>query len=203
MTLNLTIPEEEQELKPRITVVGVGGAGGNAVNNMIRANLIGCEFVICNTDAQAMNHNLCERRIQMGVGVTRGLGAGSRPEVGRAAAEEALFYPRLLKDDSDAADDTKDAIRDHNEIRDAIRDAEGHRIGEAAWWEAVNATERANTEHMGEEEKGPLMEFDGAASADEQAELASSFAAFETEHAGARGIGIEDRDPEGYVADNS
>ena len=120
-----------------------------------------------------------------------------------AAAEEALFYPRLLKDDSDATDDTKDAIRDHNEIRDAIRDAEGHRIGEAAWWEAVNATERANTEHMGEEEKGPLMEFDDAASADEQAELGSSFAAFETEHAGARGISIEDRDPEGYVADNS
>src|SRR5579863_7159621 len=90
MTLNLTIPEEEQELKPRITVVGVGGAGGNAVNNMIRANLIGCEFVICNTDAQAMKHNLCEHRIQMGVGVTRGLGAGSRPEVGRSAAEEAL-----------------------------------------------------------------------------------------------------------------
>lgn len=90
MTLNLTIPEEEQELKPRITVVGVGGAGGNAVNNMIRADLMGCEFVICNTDAQAMNHNLCENRIQMGVGVTRGLGAGSRPEVGRAAAEEAL-----------------------------------------------------------------------------------------------------------------
>jgi cell division protein FtsZ len=90
MTLNLTIPEEEQELKPRITVVGVGGAGGNAVNNMIRADLMGCEFVICNTDAQAMNHNLCESRIQMGIGVTRGLGAGSRPEVGRAAAEEAL-----------------------------------------------------------------------------------------------------------------
>jgi cell division protein FtsZ len=90
MTLNLTIPEEEQELKPRITVVGVGGAGGNAVNNMIRANLVGCEFVICNTDAQAMKQNLCERRIQMGAGVTRGLGAGSRPEVGRAAAEEAL-----------------------------------------------------------------------------------------------------------------
>jgi Hemerythrin HHE cation binding domain len=120
-----------------------------------------------------------------------------------AAAEEALFYPRLLKDDSDAVDDTKDAIRDHNEIRDAIRDAEGHRIGEAAWWNAVNATERANTEHMREEEQGPLIEFDDAASADEQAELASAFAAFETEHAGARGITIEDRDPEGYVADNS
>jgi cell division protein FtsZ len=90
MTLNLTLPEEEKELAPRITVVGVGGAGGNAVNNMIRANLAGVEFVICNTDAQAMKQNLCERRIQMGIGVTRGLGAGSRPEVGRAAAEEAL-----------------------------------------------------------------------------------------------------------------
>ena len=90
MTLNLTLPEEEQELKPRITVVGVGGAGGNAVNNMIRASLVGCEFVICNTDSQAMRQNLCEQRIQMGIGVTRGLGAGSRPEVGRAAAEEAL-----------------------------------------------------------------------------------------------------------------
>ncbi len=90
MTLNLTLPEEEKELAPRITVVGVGGAGGNAVNNMIRANLAGVEFAICNTDAQAMKQNLCERRIQMGIGVTRGLGAGSRPEVGRAAAEEAL-----------------------------------------------------------------------------------------------------------------
>ena len=64
-------------------MVGVGGAGGNAVNNMIRSNLVGCDFVICNTDAQAMNQNLCESRIQMVVGVTRGLGAGSRPEVGR------------------------------------------------------------------------------------------------------------------------
>ena len=90
MTLNLTLPEEEKELAPRITVIGVGGAGGNAVNNMIRANLAGVEFAICNTDAQAMKQNLCERRIQMGIGVTRGLGAGSRPEVGRAAAEEAL-----------------------------------------------------------------------------------------------------------------
>src|SRR6201996_8591781 len=90
MTLNLTLPEEEKELAPRITVIGVGGAGGNAVNNMIRSNLIGVEFVICNTDAQAMKQNLCESRIQMGIGVTRGLGAGSRPEVGRAAAEEAM-----------------------------------------------------------------------------------------------------------------
>jgi cell division protein FtsZ len=90
MTISLTVPQEENELKPRITVVGVGGAGGNAVNNMIRSNLIGCDFVICNTDAQAMQQSLAERRIQLGVTVTRGLGAGSRPEVGRSAAEEAL-----------------------------------------------------------------------------------------------------------------
>src|SRR6201984_1151557 len=88
--INLSIPKDEHEMKPRITVVGVGGAGGNAVNNMIRSNLIGCEFVICNTDAQAMKQSVAERRIQLGVGITRGLGAGSRPDVGRAAAEEAL-----------------------------------------------------------------------------------------------------------------
>ncbi len=88
--INLSIPRDEQEMRPRITVVGVGGAGGNAVNNMIRANLIGCEFVVCNTDAQAMQQSAAHRKIQLGIGVTRGLGAGSRPDVGRAAAEEAL-----------------------------------------------------------------------------------------------------------------
>ncbi|MBO0737823.1 MAG: cell division protein FtsZ [Alphaproteobacteria bacterium] len=88
--INLSIPKDEQEMKPRITVVGVGGAGGNAVNNMIRANLIGCEFVVCNTDAQALQQSSASRKIQLGIGVTRGLGAGSRPDVGRAAAEEAL-----------------------------------------------------------------------------------------------------------------
>jgi cell division protein FtsZ len=90
MSLNLSIPDEEQELKPRITVVGVGGAGGNAVSNMVRSGLIGCEFIVCNTDSQALRQSLAERRIQLGVGVTRGLGAGSRPEIGRIAAEEAL-----------------------------------------------------------------------------------------------------------------
>src|SRR6201987_1269859 len=77
-------------MKPRITVVGVGGAGGNAVSNMIRSNLIGCDFVACNTDAQALQQSTAPRKIQLGIGVTRGLGAGSRPDVGRAAAEEAL-----------------------------------------------------------------------------------------------------------------
>src|SRR5258705_10175477 len=88
--INLSIPKDEHELKPRITVIGIGGAGGNAVNNMIRSNLIGCEFVVCNTDAQALQQSAAPRKIQLGVGVTRGLGAGARRDVGRAAAEEAL-----------------------------------------------------------------------------------------------------------------
>lgn len=82
----------QTELRPRITVVGVGGAGGNAVNNMIRAKLEGVEFVIANTDAQALSQSLvpAERRIQLGLHVTQGLGAGSKPDVGRSAAEESL-----------------------------------------------------------------------------------------------------------------
>jgi cell division protein FtsZ len=88
--INLSIPMDEQELKPRITVIGVGGAGGNAVNNMIRSNLVGCEFVACNTDAQALALSAASHKIQLGAGVTRGLGAGARPDVGRAAAEEAV-----------------------------------------------------------------------------------------------------------------
>jgi cell division protein FtsZ len=89
--INLRVPEEaEQSLQPRITVVGVGGAGGNAVNNMIRSNLEGVEFLVCNTDAQALRGSAAERKLQLGLNITRGLGAGSKPEVGRAAAEEAL-----------------------------------------------------------------------------------------------------------------
>ena len=89
MTLNLSMPSPTTELKPRIVVFGVGGAGGNAVNNMISANLEGVEFVVTNTDAQSLTQSLTERRIQLGIGLTQGLGAGSRPDVGRAAAEEA------------------------------------------------------------------------------------------------------------------
>jgi len=89
MSIKLTVPQAK-ELKPRITVFGVGGAGGNAVNNMIQAGLDGVEFVVANTDAQALQLSLAERRIQLGASITEGLGAGSRPEVGCAAAEEAL-----------------------------------------------------------------------------------------------------------------
>lgn len=89
MTINLSVPEM-YELKPRITVFGVGGAGGNAVNNMIESGLEGVEFVVANTDAQALSQSKAQRRIQMGESATQGLGAGSHPEVGCAAAEEAL-----------------------------------------------------------------------------------------------------------------
>jgi len=90
MTLNLNVPSTAPDLSPRITVIGVGGAGGNAVNNMIQSHLDGVEFLITNTDAQALSQSLCDRRIQLGRNITQGLGAGSRPDIGRAAAEEAL-----------------------------------------------------------------------------------------------------------------
>src|SRR5471032_485227 len=89
MTINLKAPEL-RELKPRIMVCGVGGAGGNAVNNMIVSGLAGVDFIVANTDAQALASSKAERIIQMCLQVTEGLGAGSKPEVGRAAAEEEM-----------------------------------------------------------------------------------------------------------------
>ncbi|MBK8007772.1 MAG: cell division protein FtsZ [Rhizobiales bacterium] len=93
MTINLQMPDI-RELKPHITVFGVGGAGGNAVNNMIAAGLQGCEFVVANTDAQALTSSKAKRVIQMGLEATQGLGAGSHPEVGKSAAEEAIAEVR-------------------------------------------------------------------------------------------------------------
>ena len=90
MTINLSVPKADNQLKPRITVVGVGGAGGNAINNMINAQLEGVEFIAANTDAQALISSLAPTRLQLGINITHGLGAGSRPDIGRAAAEEAL-----------------------------------------------------------------------------------------------------------------
>ncbi len=92
MSINLTLPSGsiESELKPRITVIGVGGAGGNAVNNMISSGLEGVEFLVANSDAQALSHSKSERRIQMGINITQGLGAGANPDIGRAAAEESM-----------------------------------------------------------------------------------------------------------------
>jgi cell division protein FtsZ len=87
MSINIGPPAVE-ELRPRITVIGVGGAGGNAIANMITAEIEGVDFIVANTDAQALNNSIAEHRIQLGPEITQGLGAGSRPEVGRAAAEE-------------------------------------------------------------------------------------------------------------------
>ena len=84
------LPNDTSELKPRITVVGVGGAGSNAVNNMIQSHLEGVEFIVANTDAQSLAHSRTDRRIQLGTSTTQGLGAGSRPDIGRASAEESL-----------------------------------------------------------------------------------------------------------------
>ena len=90
MTLNLTIPQMmHTDFTPRITVIGVGGGGTNAVDNMIALNLQGVEFVVANTDAQQLMHSRADRRVQLGPHITQGLGAGAKPEVGRAAAEEA------------------------------------------------------------------------------------------------------------------
>jgi cell division protein FtsZ len=89
MTINLNVPDIS-ELKPRITVFGVGGAGGNAVNNMITAGLQGVDFVVANTDAQALTMSKAQRIVQMGTQVTQGLGAGSQPDVGAAAAQEVI-----------------------------------------------------------------------------------------------------------------
>ena len=90
MTINISIKDVDQNLHPKITVLGVGGSGGNAVNNMINANLEGVDFLIANTDAQALQISKCPNKIQLGLNSTRGLGAGMRPEIGRKAAEEAI-----------------------------------------------------------------------------------------------------------------
>ena len=89
MSIDFMRPEVD-ELRPRISVIGVGGAGGNAIANMMRADVQGVDFIVANTDAQALNASLADRRIQLGLKITQGLGAGSRPEIGRAAAEETI-----------------------------------------------------------------------------------------------------------------
>ena len=90
MTINISIQDVDQNLHPKITVLGVGGSGGNAVNNMITANLEGVDFLIANTDAQALQISSCSNKIQLGLNSTKGLGAGMRPDIGKQAAEEAI-----------------------------------------------------------------------------------------------------------------
>ncbi len=88
--INVRMPEEDTQLSPRITVIGVGGGGSNAITNMIQSNLQGVEFLVCNSDAQSLSSSPAEHKIQLGSNITRGLGCGARPDIGRAAAEESL-----------------------------------------------------------------------------------------------------------------
>ncbi len=99
--INLSMAEPDNMLRPRISVVGVGGAGGNAINNMIRSTLEGCDFIAANTDSQALAMSLAPRKLQLGINLSRGLGAGSKPDVGRAAAEEQLPDILALLEGSD------------------------------------------------------------------------------------------------------
>src|SRR3546814_10495888 len=89
MSIEFLTPEAD-ELTPRIAVIGVGGAGGNAIANMMRAEVQGVDFLVANTDAQALKQSSASSKIQLGAKITQGLGAGSRPEIGRAAAEETI-----------------------------------------------------------------------------------------------------------------
>ncbi len=99
--INLSMAEPDNMLRPRISVVGVGGAGGNAINNMIRSQLEGCDFIAANTDSQALAMSLAPRKLQLGINLSRGLGAGSKPDIGRAAAEEQLADILALLEGSD------------------------------------------------------------------------------------------------------
>jgi hypothetical protein len=115
-----------------------------------------------------------------------------------AAAEELVFYPELLRLADPDSEETKDAIGDHNQIRDAIHEASGHEVGSDAWWTAVGKCRSANTEHMGEEEDEGLADFRRHASLEERDELGIRFEAAKTAPV-APTLPREDKDPEGYV----
>ena len=124
-----------------------------------------------------------------------------------ADAEEQLFYPRLLDAGTgaggmdSAAGETKDAIHDHNQIRDAIRSAGGHPVGSKQWWQGVLAAREANSDHMGEEEREALADFRRHASPQVRHDLAVEFAVFEAAHA--PGVAAADKDPARFVQDNT
>jgi hypothetical protein len=120
-----------------------------------------------------------------------------------AAAEEEVFYPQLLAHGDDATDETTDAIKDHNKIRDAVRDANDAHVGSDAWWQAVGRARKENTEHMGEEEDEGLADFRKSAPTALREELGARFMAFKREHARGRDFESEDKDPEGYVEQES
>jgi hypothetical protein len=116
-----------------------------------------------------------------------------------AIAEEEIFYPRLLRESDDAEDETLDAIGDHNDIRDGIREAERQPVGGPAWWEAVRKTRLANDEHLAEEERDALADFRKHASIELRQRLGRQFREFKAAHPDPRRLDTSDKDPEGYV----
>jgi hypothetical protein len=117
-----------------------------------------------------------------------------------AAAEEAIFYPHLLRRGDDAEDETVDAIGDHNDIRAEVREAARHPIGSPQWWEAVRKARGANSDHMAEEEDEALPDFRRNAPLSVREDLGRRFLEFKTDHADARDLDISDKDPQEYVS---
>jgi hypothetical protein len=120
-----------------------------------------------------------------------------------AAGEEEVFYPVLLQDVDDSEGDTEHAVRDHNEIRDAVRAVGDHEVGSEPWWEAFRAAREATVEHLGEEENDVIPPYKEQVDAGTRTRLGEQWLAFLERHEGARGLPGEDKDPEEYVAENS
>ena len=120
-----------------------------------------------------------------------------------AAAEEAVFYPELLKVGKHADDETDDAIGDHNEIRDAVASSRRLDVGSDDWWKAVQEARKQNGDHLAEEERGALADFRANTSRELRSALGADFERFCTEHAGLRGIEPTDKDPDAYIEANS
>lgn len=119
-----------------------------------------------------------------------------------AATEEELFYPRLLGRGDDADEETKDAIADHNDIRDAVHRATDHEVGTDGWWNAVLDARAKNSDHMAEEERGAVPDFRANADGALREDLGLRWRRFQAEHAEAKGIDLTDKDPERYVSRN-
>lgn len=120
-----------------------------------------------------------------------------------AAAEEEVFYPELLREGSHAKDETKDAIKDHNQIRDAVRRAAEAETGSERWRKAIADAREANSDHMAEEERGALADFRRNSEAQERGVLAERWDAFKRQHPGGQGVDESDKSPKGYIAEHS
>ena len=120
-----------------------------------------------------------------------------------AAGEEEVFYPELLQDVDDSEDDTEHAVKDHNEIRDAVRAVAEHEVGTDAWWEAFRTAREETVEHLEEEEHDVLPPFKEQVDEGKRTALGEAWLAFLERHEGAKGLSGEDKDPEQYVAENS